>query len=326
MGGELSFKYKNYFSSGIRVNVALSHCYESFYNEWWEVGQLLDHDLIEVLFPHDLLPDSVQLSVGNSVELRSIFNSSRYSCRGIVVEKGDTPRLFNVRLTGSVFLDEPRAFYRIDVYLPLTYRMEPNGEFKPATEGLPEYEGAEGISTVGEETYPLPVSANISGSGLSSWLPEKMIEDQVVELLLYIPLPDSGTRTIPVKGKVVKVSPKPLGSPSMHRWKTSFHFQQIDELDRDKLVRYINCEQSRLVRSREWFFRKESYEKLGNECRRLYNNVLCCLILLLICLLTGNFFACYYRHHEKTGVAKIFEEGLYKYLGGLGSAKLRACQ
>ena len=219
MNEEFSTEYLKYFNIKKRVNVNISFDDGCFFNEWGEVRSFRGRDQIEIVFSSDLPPEGVRLGIGTALELRAIVDETRYSCHGIVVGS-DSPRFFTIRLIGDVITDDPREFYRINAFLPLTYRVEPVGNPRNAESERP--------------SPPTPIAANISGGGLRSWFPEKLEKDRLVELLLYIPLPNSGTRSIPVVGKVVHVRPEPLGTPTRPLWDTAIHFQKIDEHDRDE--------------------------------------------------------------------------------------------
>jgi hypothetical protein len=303
MNEALSAEYLKYFDIKKRVNVNLSLGNGRFFNEWGEVRSFRDHDLIEVIFSGDPFPEGVRLGIGTVLELHTIVGETRYSCHGIVVGS-DSPGFFIIRLIGDVIIDEPREFYRIDVFLPLTYRVEPVGNSRHAEEERP--------------PPSVPIAANISGGGLRSWLPEKLEKDRLVELLLYVPLLDGGTRSIPAVGKVVQVSPEPLGTPARPLWDTAFHFQEIDERDRDEIIKFINLEQRHHIRIRERSFLEESGRGKANARRRLVNKILYTLILLLFCILTFNYLAGYYRYHEPSEIGKIFEKGVREYLQKLG--------
>jgi hypothetical protein len=303
MSEEFSTEYLKYFNIEKRVNVNISFDDGCFFNEWGEVRSFRGRDQIEIVFSSDLPSEGVRLGIGTTLELRAIIDETRYSCHGIVVES-DLPRFFTIRLIGDVIMDDPREFYRINAFLPLTYRVEPVGNPRNAEAEWP--------------SQPTPIAANISGGGLRSWFPEKLEKDRLVELLLYIPLPNSGTRSIPVVGKVVHVRPEPLGTPTRPLWDTAIHFQKIDEHDRDEIIRFISLEQRHHSSIRERFFLGEPDNGKANARHRLVNKLLYTLILLLFCILTFNYLAGYYRYHEPSEIGKILEKGVREYLQKLG--------
>ena len=247
-----------------------------------------------------------------------MVEETRYSCRGIVVGM-ELPQRFIIRLSEEVSPDNQREFYRVDVFLPLTYRIRPK---KPAElseeEWLLKIQEDAAIEALLEISVPPPVSANISGSGLRTRLPEKLKEDQQLDLTLYIPVDEGLTRSINVEGVVVSVNPMPVGSAEHPRWDTAIHFVKIDERERDEIIRFIYHEQLRHVRTREEFFRLESAEETGNRRLKELKKVIYTLIVIAGVIFLVKYLIGYYQGHEKYGVEKAFDEGIKDYLKRFG--------
>lgn len=335
-------EYLKYFEIGKRIGLSMPLAQGRFFQEWGVIRSFPEEDLIEFQLSRDQLPPGVKMSIGTILELRTIYNNTRYSCRGIIVDGNDIHH-FLIRLIGEVILDEVREYYRLDVFLPLTYTIIPPGsplkDVKEAWQKRLEERNAppdeeevkrrlqipleELEQQVEEEPppppTPVPIAANISGGGLRIRIPDKLKEDDLLEIELYIPTsPASPAKILDIIGQVVHVNPNPVGSAQQPLWITAIRFMFIDERDRDNVIRFISWEQLQRIRQmREKFFFETNTQSVftpGDRVRRLLRRGVNTVIFLFLALLLAHFLMSYYAGHDANEIGKTFEQGIREYL------------
>ena len=326
MSGDLA-DYARYFQVGERVRIEIPLSGGGTFQEWGVVHSL-ERDLLELDLSRDLLPQQVRMEPGSILKLEILDREGVRCCRGMVADEQGSFRLV-LRLLESVVTDEPREFFRQDVYLPLDYRLPPrqhDGEIRerwrqrlwakefasqaPDPEESGEIDGLreEILTRLERRKAAMPTAANISGGGVRLNIPERLRTGMLLELTIYLPQPQ---RVLEMVGEVVQVRPL----PEENRFSTALRFCYIDEADRDRLIGYISAQQlSRLSQRapREADF--PAGESDGGR-RRLY-------LALCLSLLVG-FFGCQVRaivaqkqSGEKHEIERVFQEGIENYVRG----------
>lgn len=337
-------EYLKYFEVGKRIGLSMPLVEGRFFQEWGVIRSFPEEDLIEFQLSRDQLPAGVKMSIGTILELRTVYNNTRYSCRGIIVD-GNNIHHFLIRLIGEVILDEVREYYRLDVFLPFTYSIIPAGShLKDVKEAWqkrreernapPDEEGTkrrlhiplEELEQVQEPqpeepppAPPVPLAANISGGGLRIRVPDKLKEDDLLEIELFVPVsPTSPAKIVDIIGQVVHVNPNAVGSVQQPLWVTAIRFMFIDERDRDNVIRFISWEQLQRIRQmrEKFFFDTDTGSGMapGDRWRRIAKRGIGTIIFLIFALLMTRFLMSYYEGHEANEIGSTFEQGIREYL------------
>lgn len=319
--------YARYFFPGMRVRVGIPLVTGKVFQEWGVVGGL-EQDLLELRLSRDLLPEDARLEIGRAVELRVVHREKVRFCRGVVVS-ADPLKNFLIRLIEDVVIDEPREYYRHDVFLPVDYRRPFNQDEEAIrTEWLekrrekefaaqqPELGEPEEVTLLREALKSqfqfapeLPLrAANMSGGGLRFAIPECLEPQSLVELTIYLPMP---RRLVEIVGEVVNRQPMRDG---IH-YSTALRFRYIDERDRDAVVHYISAEQlAHLARLRD---RGTGDYQVGAFFGKREYWIRVAIGLGFIALCTGFLARSIVERHrrgEKHEIERAFEDGVKRYL------------
>jgi hypothetical protein len=327
-------EYARYFPVGKRVRIGIPLSGGEVFREWALTTEL-DQDLLEVQLSRDVLPENVQVRIGNILELRVGKEGSAFYCRAIIVSES-TGNILLMRLIGNVISDELREYFRIDIYLPVLYTLLPSHnerEIRARWEELrlskeiasypPEPDETPSVKAVRDKVAEhaliweslLPIVANISGGGMRINIPEQVQMNELLALEIFIPT--SPPRILDIVGQVVYVSDAG-GDKALHA--TALRFKFIDEKDRDTIIGYISAIQ--LLRLREMrkrllytASRDESWE---DQNARRWGQKSRMILLLLLSLVVMAFLVkgmlSYYENREKHEIEKIFEESIKTYI------------
>lgn len=110
-------QYADNFSAGKKVEIHIPLPYAKMFRDW-AVIKAMDNNLITLQLSRDILPAGVCLRVGQMLELKNNGGKGERLCHAVVVGKEFGQEL-NLLLTDDVVPDEPREFYRINVFLPI---------------------------------------------------------------------------------------------------------------------------------------------------------------------------------------------------------------
>jgi hypothetical protein len=111
--------YTSRYFTGMKVEVGIPLPDAKVFRDWAIISEI-DEDLVSLQLSRDMLPDGVNLRVGQMLTIRSESDGQAYSCRAFIVSKGYDQDLL-LRLTGEIVFDELREFYRIDAFLPIKF-------------------------------------------------------------------------------------------------------------------------------------------------------------------------------------------------------------
>jgi hypothetical protein len=229
-----------------------------------------------------------------------------------------------LRLIDRVLVFEPREFFRLDVYLPLDYRLparQAPDEIKErwrqcrwsmefAAQSPEPGESAE-LGALREEiksrlerkTAP-PTAANLSGGGVRLNMAERLRPGMLVELTIHLPQPQ---RMLEIVGEVVQVVPGRDG------FSTALRYRFIDEADRDRLIGYISAQQL-------WQLSQQAPTGPGAERLRAKGGRRRLRLALGLALLAA-FIGCQARsivmkreNGEKHEIERVFDEAIVNFL------------
>ena len=252
-------EYRNYFQTDLRVELCFPRHQNDQFREWAVVTRIED-DLVGLQLSRDSLPQGVTLETGAILDLRLGKGGNAFCCRAMVVDLQDLGSLY-VRLLGEVIPDELRDFYRIDAHVPLTYVIPQGLSLNQVRDRWfatryrsPDVAAVHQQATNGSEAAhatkthkPVPLAANISGSGIRFTIPEELTPGDLIDLEIYLPL--DHLCVVPVIGQVVHVNRSRHREGERPSFSTALQFLFIDERDRDTLVRFISTVQLDHLRS-----------------------------------------------------------------------------
>lgn len=108
----------------MKVEVGIPFANNTTFRDWAIINEV-DEDLVALQLSRDILPDGVNLRVGQILTIRSEYDFQIYVCRGFIVSKGYEQDLL-LRITGEIVAHELREFYRIDAFLPIKFHIFPD--------------------------------------------------------------------------------------------------------------------------------------------------------------------------------------------------------
>lgn len=319
-------QYASNFPVGGRVSIGIPLAEGGAFQDWGVVSSL-DRDLMELELSRDTLPEGAILTLGHTLELRRPDKEGGRCCRGVLVGEGANGAL-ELRLVDGVGVFEPREYYRQDVYLPVDFRLPPtqqSGEVRGRwrrrlrdqefAAQQAEFGEPEEVTELREEVRlrlaerPVvpPAAANMSGGGMRLNLPERFTPGLLVELTIYLPVPE---RVLELVGEIVTVQP----APDDEGFRTALRFRFIDESDRDRIVGYISHEQLALLARQG----RSTLDLAGLELKRgIPRRLRLSAGLLLLAALVG--YLSYSivdkrQRGEKHEIERIFEEGIARYI------------
>jgi hypothetical protein len=270
----------------------------------------------------ETLPKSVILETGTEIYLRTGKEGEGYRC-GAILLNCDNYSCFHLRLTGEVLPFNERQFFRIDVFIPLSYRPYSDHGRWPSNEAEPESPSGEYHGEVGQaeicapQNEPLPVAANLSGAGVRINIPERFEIGELLDLTLHLPFGDANTMTL--VGQVVHVVELSRAGDSNPLFGTALHFVSLDDSHRETLIRFIQRVQlKQLIRLREQSLLQER-QVVGAEVEPLFSRRRVHMILwaILLALLMANIVLSldYYRRNRNKGeIERTFEEQIRKII------------
>ena len=88
----------------------------------WAIINEIDEDLVSLQLSRDILPEGVNLRVGQVLTITSQSGGDVYACRAFLVSKGLEQELL-LRFTSETVANELREFYRVDAFLPIIFHI-----------------------------------------------------------------------------------------------------------------------------------------------------------------------------------------------------------
>lgn len=282
-------------------------------------------DLLELRLSRAILPLAAILEIGTPLYVRTGKKGAGFRCRGIVVEY-DTLSGLLIRLTGEVLSLNDREYFRIDVYIPLTYRlhtdadnMETSREEVPEAVSCDQQDEQNTDATNSEPENPLPVAANLSGAGVRVHIPDRFDIDRLLELTLFLPPAYGGPTTL--TGQVVYVKQLGRSADTLRIFDTALRFVDVDDLHRENLVKFIHhmqLEQLKRLREHSLQFPAAEPERTGWGGLSFRKKILLVLATVVSALVVAWLIlalAGYYSGKSKGEIEKTFEDQIRKLTG-----------
>jgi hypothetical protein len=314
-------KYADFFSIGMRIEVELPLQDENQFRDDAKIV-FVHQDLMVLQLTRETLPESVILETGTEIYLRTGKKGEGYRCGAILLSCDNFSR-FHLRLTGEVLPFNEREFFRIDVFIPLSYRPYSDHGRWTMKEAEPESSSRESHAEVGQaeicatQIKPLPVAANLSGAGVRINIPERFEIDELLDLTLYLPFGDASTMTL--VGQVVHVIELSHAGDPHPLFGTALHFVSLGDSHRKTLIRFIQRMQlKQLTRLREQS-RLQVRQAVEAEVEPLFSRRRVLMIFwgILLVFLIANIVLTlnnYRRNRNKGEIEGTFEEQIRKII------------
>lgn len=294
--------YEDHFAPGMRIQVEIPLSRGRFFRDDAEILSL-QQDLLQLSLSRTVLPEAAILEVGAPLFIRLGDKGAGVRCRGILLTD-QRPTSLVIRLTGETLPLNDREFFRIDVFIPLTYRA---------------FAGEPDLLTLLTPQKPLPVAANLSGAGVRIHIPEPFPIDQQLELTLFLP-PDFGG-ALTLQGQVVYSTR--LGTPDDGGplFDTALRFVSVAEHHRDNLLKFIHAmqlEQLQMLREQSLESTPPKPPPAGWADLPLRHKVMQLLggaVALLLAIWLISALARHYSSDSKGILERTFEDQIRKFRG-----------
>lgn len=331
-------EYARYFGVGLRVEIGIPLASGEVFREWGDIVTF-DRDALSVLLSRDRLPKRVRIEYGDILDVGVWLKQDVYSCKGIVIERGDGKSL-RLTLIGPVTLKEKRQFYRVNTKLRFRYALSPGGSEGGVKQAWQERKEQESLNAVEEgadfprallhRKAPKPVRAelvwhdlfeqwaSISGGGMGFKLPCKLSRDDFIHLELYLPF--TPVRIVHAVAQVVYVLDPFIGIVGSDSYYTGMHFVFLDDRDRDHIIEYISKVELARLRERSEKLYDEGEEgdpeplALRFNVRRLaVRSTIAALFLFACYVVVRNLISYYARGDNTNEIRQTYQEQLRKW-------------
>ncbi len=108
----------NYFI-GMKVEVKIPLPNTKVFRDWAIINEI-DEDLVSLQLSRDILPEGVNLRVGQVLTITGQSGGNTRTYRAFIVSKGYEQDLL-LRFTSETIANELREFYRVDAFLPIKF-------------------------------------------------------------------------------------------------------------------------------------------------------------------------------------------------------------
>jgi hypothetical protein len=245
--------YEKYFTAGLQARVLIRLTEDKFLDRNAEIISL-DHDLVRL----EILGDVTVNELSNKAGARVTVSVS--SGWGLCRCNASLEQVFNgkeicIRLTGEVSEQQRREYFRLDIDVPLIYKVPDDQHQVSVTakwnENRKKYQYAEPVMFAYGDGYKvakwlggddlLPQNVNLSGGGVR-FKPLEYIEPLTM-VLVDIFLPLSPSLVISTVAEVVRCNEVQLTWEKGTKYNTAMKFVKIDEKDRETIISFIFGEQ-----------------------------------------------------------------------------------
>lgn len=318
---EYILKYAEVFSVGTRIEVELPLSEEKQFRDDAKII-FIHQDLLVLQLTREIFPETVILETGTEIHLRTGKSGKGYRCSAILLSRDSRSR-FKIRLTGEMLPFNDREFFRIDVFIPLSYRPHSAPDHWPASEAEPKSPPRERPAKAGQtevgatQEQPLPVAANLSGAGVRINIPERFEIDELLDLTLYLPF--GGASTMNLVGQVVHVVELGRAGDPHPMFGTALHFVSLNDSQREALIKFIQMVQLKQIRRLRELSLLQGVPAVGSEVKPLVSREMALKIswaILLTLIFAGIilYFDDYRRNKPKGEIERTFEEQIQKII------------
>lgn len=314
--------YQKYFTAGHRIEVRIPRSAGEPFRDGAIIVQL-EEDLVQFQLSRDVLPAGVRAAAGTIVDVRIGKDGAAYCCRAIIVTERDGAHV-TARFIGKVIPEEMREYYRIDTYIPVRYRLEPDTPPEQIRKNWHSQRYSAQQKT-GDDIFDSPpengmhrsstppLAANLSGSGIRLKIREELPIGTLLPIELYLAL-DSPV-IVQIIAEVVHVSPLHTSHNAPQLFNTALHFLCIDERDRDAVIKFISIEQIERLRATQGsnvnisnLGEYEAYSRSRQIRRIAVTGTIIMIIAAIAALLIIS------RHNSPKGeIEQTFENEIRKY-------------
>jgi c-di-GMP-binding flagellar brake protein YcgR len=156
-----------------------------------------------------------------------VYRLELYAFNAMVVgsKMDDNILLFRIRLLGEIERKQRREYYRAECSLEIRVALVELDENREEITG-------DAFKTI---------TRNLSGGGVCILLRDKIPVRSIIKCMLSL-----GKKTIPFKGKVVRVSP--YDYQGVYNYEAGVSFIDINDMNREEIIKFIFREQRRLRR------------------------------------------------------------------------------
>ena len=106
---------------GMKVEIEIPMPNSKMFRDWAIINEI-DEDLVSLQLSRDILPEGVNLHIGQVLKIASQTDGNTYTCRAFIVSKGYEQDLL-LRFTSETFSNELREFYRVDAFIPIKFHI-----------------------------------------------------------------------------------------------------------------------------------------------------------------------------------------------------------
>jgi hypothetical protein len=111
--------HTNRYFVGMKVEVDIPLQSTKSFRDWAIINEI-DEDLVSLQLSRDILPEGVNLRIGQVLTITSQSDGATYTCRAFIVSKGYEQDLL-LRFTNETIYNQFREFYRVDAFLPIRF-------------------------------------------------------------------------------------------------------------------------------------------------------------------------------------------------------------
>jgi hypothetical protein len=323
--------YRPYLQPDMRLEMGIPLTGGGVFRDWAIVSEFTDDKLL-VQISRDVLPANVRIDVGFVMDVSVVIKQNTYTCGGIVTAK-DGARVMWVQLFGQFKLREKRQFFRLDINLKIEYALvtdedrsevEADWHRRKDLEYL-NYQGFDDAALAAERALIGPVKernwrklirteVNLGGGGIGIRLPEPVAREQLICLVVHLPL--NPPRQVQAVAQVMMVKP---GESRGRRtfYEAGMQFAFLDDKDRELIFQHVS--QAQIENLRETASRRdlpvlERRERTPAEKRRLaLMQGLWLVLFLILTFYLVNYLITYQETHPPNEIHRTYEKAIKEY-------------
>ncbi|ABB30702.1 type IV pilus assembly PilZ [Geobacter metallireducens RCH3] len=249
----MSTEYSNYFEELQKINVAVRLGGGGSFDGTAAITSLKG-DLAWLELYGNEQPPRGAVQVGAETWV-SVWTGGALCRCDAKVETVRDDRQFSIRLVGEVKETQRREYFRLDVSLPVLYKVldtvapedaeaDWNSDrkvFCRPPEMVPTSDGPKVVDWDGEDV--VPVRTNLSGGGMRLRVSRLVESGTLVKLTLFLPLPQP--RVIYVVAEALRCQEITLSREPGQHYSMSLKFVMIVDRDREAIISYLFNEQRR---------------------------------------------------------------------------------
>jgi hypothetical protein len=323
--------FRPYLQLEMRLEIGIPLLGGGVFRDWAIIIESSENKLL-VEISRDVLPANVRLEVGFILDVCITIKEEAYTCGGIVVEKLGA-RMLWIQLFGVFNLRERRQYFRLDINLRIKYALvtteswnevESDWQRRRDLERL-KFQGFDEFALAAERARYAPAvqrqwremlrsEVNLGGGGIGIRLPEPVIRDQLICLVVHLPL--NPPREIQAVAQVLVLKPPEQRGRRMV-YEAGMQFVLLDDKDRELIFQHLSVSQIEFLRetaNRRDIPVVEPREQSKAERRRLVLlRSVWTVILLLLAVSLVRYLVSYDRNHPSDEIQKTYEKAIRQY-------------